>query len=334
MLNNPLVEQDKIVPVLGPDGIPAVDRPNCTVASQVDFMSPNEAIISVEINGEVRGYPVQILTWHELANDTVGGVPVTVAYCPLCNSALTYDRRIGDRILDFGTSGSLHQSSLVMYDRQTQTLWTHFDGKAVAGELVGTQLEFYSTAIVSWEAFLQANPDALVLNQETGNPRDYGRNPYQGYETSSDVLSAAFITGDIDPRLAAKEKVVGIWSGDTGIAVLHDELRSSGVVRVELEGQPLTVWNLPGAASALDANRVDEGIDVGSTGVFIPVVDGTELTFERTDDGFVDAQTGSMWNIFGTAVAGELAGSKLEAQPFLDTFWFAWGTFVEGSAIA
>ena len=115
------------------------------------------------------------MTWHELVNDTVGGVPVTISYCPLCNSSVAYDRNAAGRVLDFGTSGMLYQSSMVMYDRQTQSLWTHFDGLAVIGELIGTQLDFWPMAVVSWAAWRDAHPDGLILTRETGHHRNYGR---------------------------------------------------------------------------------------------------------------------------------------------------------------
>lgn len=328
------IARDDIVQVLGPDGIPAIDDPQCSPVSEIDFLGDAEAVMVVEIDGEVRGYPAQILTYHELVNDTVGGTPVSVSFCPLCNSAITYDRRVGDQILDFGTTGALHQSSLVMYDRQTETLWTHFDGKGVAGALQGIQLEFFPTQVVSWSDFKEAHPGALVLNRNTGHNRDYGTNPYAGYDQSSDVLSDRFITNDVDPRLPAKERVIGVRADDQGVAIPLDTLLEQRVLTVELAGRSLVVWNLAGTASAIDTGSVATGRDVGATGVFVPEVDGQTLTFTQTGEGFTDAETGSTWNVFGLATAGELAGTQLESVPFLDTFWFAWGTFVDGTEIA
>ena len=316
-----------------PDGIPAIDAPVLAPAGEIDFLADNEAVLALEINGDARAYPLQIMTWHELVNDTVGGVPVTISYCPLCNSSVAYDRNAAGRILDFGTSGMLYQSSMVMYDRQTQSLWTHFDGLAVIGELIGTQLDFWPMAIVSWAAWRDAHPDGLVLTQETGHHRSYGRNPYVGYETSSGLLSPSFQSTDIDERLPAKERVVGIRSAGEAVAVRHAHLEDSGVVDVDLAGVPLVVWNLPGASSALDAPELSNGLDVGSSGVFERQLDGRLLSFTRSGDGFLDAETGSTWNLFGQATAGELAGSRLRAREFVDTFWFAWGTFEPESSI-
>ncbi len=316
-----------------PDGIPAIDAPVFAAAGKIDFLADNEAVLALEINGDARAYPLQVMTWHELVNDTVGGVPVTISYCPLCNSAVAYDRNAAGRVLDFGTSGMLYQSSMIMYDRQTQSLWTHFDGVAVIGELIGTELDFWPMAIVSWAAWRDAYPEGLVLTRETGYHRSYGRNPYAGYETSSGLLSPSFQSTDIDERLPAKERVVGIRSAGDAVAVRHAHLTGSGVVDVEVAGVPLVVWNLPGASSALDAPELSNGLDVGSSGVFERQLDGRLLSFTRSGDGFRDTGTGSVWNLFGEATAGELAGSRLRAREFVDTFWFAWGTFEPESRI-
>ena len=316
-----------------PDGIPALDAPVHSPAGEIDFLADSEAVLALEIDGEARAYPLQIMTWHELVNDTVGGVPVTISYCPLCNSSVAYDRNAAGRVLDFGTSGMLYQSSLVMYDRQTQSLWTHFDGRAVIGELIGTQLDFRPMAIVSWAAWRDAHPDGLVLTRETGYQRSYGRNPYVGYETSERLLSPAFQSTEIDERLPAKERVVGIRGGGDAVAVRHAHLTDRGVVEVQLADVPLVVWNLPGASSAIDAPELSNGIDVGSSGVFERSVDGRLLSFTRSAGGFRDNETGSTWNLFGEATAGELAGRRLQAREFVDTFWFAWGSFEPATRI-
>ena len=316
-----------------PDGIPAIDAPRFAPTAEIDFLADDEAVLALEIDGDARAYPLQIMTWHELVNDTVGDVRVTISYCPLCNSSVAYDRTVGARVLDFGTSGMLYQSSMVMYDRQTQSLWTHFDGVAVIGELVGTELDFHPMSVVAWSAWRDAHPDGLVLTRETGHHRSYGRNPYAGYETSERLLSPAFQSVEFDERLPAKERVVGIRTSGDAVAVRHGPLYERGVVEVELAGVPLVVWNLPGASSALDRPELTQGLDVGSSGVFERELDGRLLSFTRSEEGFHDTQTGSTWNVFGEATAGALAGMRLRPREFVDTFWFAWGTFEPASRI-
>lgn len=319
-----------------PDGIPTIDSPSFQRASEVEALLDAEPVVAVAINGDARAYPIRVLTRHELVNDTVGEVPVTVSYCPLCNSAVTYDRRAADRVLDFGTSGSLYQSSLVMYDRQTQSLWTHFDGKAVIGHLAGVQLDFFPTQIIAWSEWRRDNPDGRVLVGEAGGRslEDYGRNPYAGYESSANLLNPDFQSEAIDERLPRKERVIGLRSSEgEAVAIRHSHLRETQVVELTFNRLPLVVWNLPGATSAIDARVVYEGRDVGTTGVFSALIGDIALTFEPAEGGFRDRETGTLWSVTGKATEGTHEGAQLTPQEFLDTFWFAWSTFNKSTTI-
>ncbi len=303
-----------------PDGIPPIDHPTFLRAADVDFVGDNEAVIAVEVNGESRAYPVQILIWHELVNDTVAGIPVTVSYCPLCNSAVAFDRRAGARVLDFGTSGSLYQSALVMYDRQTESLWTHFDGRAVVGALTGTKLTFIPVETVGWKDWRDAHPGGRVLSRHTGFARHYGTNPYVGYDDPAGAPIDGFFEGSPDGRLPAKERVVGIRRGSVSVAVPLSRLARDKVLTVDVDGQHAVVFWKAGTASALDTDNVGTGRDVGSTAVFSTRVDGRDLTFAATPDGFEDTNTHTQWDLFGMGVAGSLQGRQLEAVEHVDTF--------------
>ena len=314
-----------------PDGIPSIDDPTFLAPSAVRFLEETEPVVAIEVEGDARAYPIQILMWHELVNDTIGGVPVTVSYCPLCNSAVAYDRRLDGRVLEFGTSGRLWNSALVMYDRQTETLWSHFTAQGIIGELTGEQLQTLPVATVPWGVWRDANPDGLVLSRDTGFERDYGRNPYLGYD---DIDGTPFLfEGDIDGRYTAMTRIVGVEIDGDAVAVPLARLREAGVVDTEVGGTDVVVLWQAGTASALDADDVAGGSDVGATGVFVPVVDGQRLDFEPADDGFVDAQTGSTWNILGEAFAGALTGARLDAVAHVDTFWFAWSAFIPDTEI-
>ena len=314
-----------------PDGIPSIDDPTFLAPSAVRFLEETEPVVAIEVEGDARAYPIQILMWHELVNDTIGGVPVTVSYCPLCNSAVAYDRRLDGRVLEFGTSGRLWNSALVMYDRQTETLWSHFTAQGIIGELTGEQLQTLPVATVPWGIWRDANPDGLVLSRDTGFERDYGRNPYLGYD---DIDGTPFLfEGDIDGRYTAMTRIVGVEIDGDAVAVPLARLREAGVVDTEVGGTDVVVLWQAGTASALDADDVAGGSDVGATGVFVPVVDGQRLDFEPADDGFVDAQTGSTWNILGEAFAGALTGARLDAVAHVDTFWFAWSAFIPDTEI-
>jgi len=326
-----------------PDGIPSIDEPVFHEASGVDYLGATDPVVALEINGDARAYPLDIMIWHELVNDTVGGVPVSVAYCPLCNSVTVYEREIDGEVLDFGVSGLLYNSSLVMYDRQTETLWSHFTGEPLYGAMVDSELVSIPATIVGFGTWQDEHPDGLVLNRETGETRNYGANPYPGYD---DVDATPFLfEGEVDGRFTAMTRVVGVETDDGSDAAAFPllELRESGVATSSLGDQEAVAFWVPGSASALDDVEVSGGVDVGSTGVFSPEVDGRPLTFRSTttddgaDDGSVeitDAETGSTWNIFGEAIAGELEGTKLDQFVHIDTFWFAWIAFHPDSSVA
>lgn len=154
--------------------------------------------------GRARSYPIQILIWHEIVNDTIGGEPIAVTYCPLCNSAIGYRRRLGDRVLEFGVSGKLYKSDLVMYDRQTESIWPQFAGEAVAGKLTGEKLEPLAASTVSWRDWRGAHPNGWVLSRDTGHDRPYGTNPMVGYDDPDSGFS--LYRGKIDGRLHGKTR--------------------------------------------------------------------------------------------------------------------------------
>jgi hypothetical protein len=325
-LPRPLVDMRRVVSGgPPPDGIPAIDEPRFTRAAAVDWLDGREPVLALTVDGESRAYPVQILIWHEIVNDTVGGVPVAVTYCPLCNSALAFDRRAAGRVLDFGTSGKLYNSDLVMYDRQTRSLWPQIEGRAVAGVLTGTELRRYPVLTVRWDAWRAANPAGWVLNRDTGHAREYGRNPYVGYDEPAD--KPFLFDQKADPRLPPKTRVVGLGKGTDAVAVTLDRLLPDGVVELQVAGRTVVVWARPGLASALDRSDIPAGKSVGATAAFTPAVDGRSLRFRRAGDHFTDHETGSRWNLLGEAVAGTLTGRRLRPVEHVDTFWFAWAAF-------
>ena len=308
------------------DGIPSIDDPQFVSPEEAsEWLAGNEPVISVEIEGEARAYPLQILTWHEIVNDEVGGVPVAVTFCPLCNSALTFDRRLDGEVLEFGTSGLLRHSDLVMYDRTTESLWQQFTGEGIVGDLAGEQLTFLPSAIVSFDDFREAHPDGQVLSRETGYTRPYGENPYAGYDT---IGQRPFLfQGEVDGRLPAMARVVTVSVEDADAAYPYTVLEEVGVINDSVGGQDLVVFFKPGTSSALGAAVIAEGADVGATNVFDPHVDGEKMTFIRDGEKIVDEQTGSEWNILGEAVAGEMAGAELTPIVHGDHFWFSWAAF-------
>jgi len=312
-----------------PDGIPPIEDPTfLAVADNLEILDPAEPVVALEIDGDARAYPIRAMIWHEIVNDTVGGVPVSVTYCPLCNSAVTYRREISGVETTFGTSGRLFASALVMYDRATESLWTHFDGKAVVGILTGTQLEAIGSPLMAWGDFTASYPEGQVLDwTATGFNRDYGRNPYEGYD--DDTTQPFLFRGALDDRGLAKQRVVGIAVNDEAVAYDLNALSSgeASANSVVVGEQDLVIFWKAGQASALDEGILEDGRDVGSVGVFSRVVDGQALTFATEGDRFVDEETGSVWLISGEATSGPLEGTQLERVEHLDTFWFSWSTY-------
>lgn len=323
----PLIDPDDLVSGgPPPDGIPPIDDPKFAPASEIDWLGDDEPVLSLTVGDEARAYPLQVMTWHEIVNDRVGGIPVTVTYCPLCNSGVAFERRVAGRLLDFGTSGLLHIDNLVMYDRQTESLWPQLTGQASVGTLTGTQLKAIPMGVVSWKQFRASNPDALVLTRETGFRRDYGRNPYTGYDDPDGDLLVDPL-GGTDGRLPVKERVVGITVGSDSVAIRRALVAGAGVVPLMVGGRDVVVLHQPGQSSALDTGRIADGQEIGSIGVFRPTIRGRSLTFAIRCERVVDVQTGSTWSVLGEATSGQLAGSRLPAVVHLDTFWFAWVGF-------
>jgi hypothetical protein len=259
------------------DGIPPIDSPRFVAVVQGDFVEPDEPVIELIVNGQARAYPIQILIWHEIVNDTIGGVPVAVTFCPLCNTALVFDRRVDGNVLDFGTTGTLRHSDLVMYDRQTESWWQQFGGRALVGEYAGTELGRLPARIVAWREFAVEHPKALVLSRATGHDRPYGENPYEGYD---DVDSSPLfpVANDDDERLPPKERVVFIERGDDAVAVPFSVLERKRTLRVVVGGERLVVRFRRGPVSALDAPAIAEGRRVGAAEV---VRDGRLVEFEE-----------------------------------------------------
>ena len=250
------------------DGIPAIDNPGFAPLAKVRGLSDTEPVISVKINGDARAYPLRVLIWHEIANDVVGGVPVTVSYCPLCDTAIVFDRRAGGRVLDFGTTGKLRNSDLVMYDRQTESWWQQFVGQAIVGELLGTELKMIPARIESVALYRAREPDGLIL-LPPGRDRPYGQNPYAGYDRQRRPIRA-FYKGDFPKGIPPMARVVKVGHHAWPLKRLRKERR------IEFGNLVLT-WQ-PGQNSALDNRLIIRGRDIGNV-----------VVQRQTDQGLVDA---------------------------------------------
>lgn len=309
------------------DGIPAVDNPQyLSIADADDWLEPLEPVAVIEADGRVRAYPIQVLTWHEIVNDQLGDLPVTVTFCPLCNTAIAFDRRFDDQVLDFGTTGRLYYSNLIMYDRQTETWWQQATGEGIAGTYAGSRLGFVPLAMVSWEDFKASFPDGDVVSRDTGHSRQYGMNPYGGYDREG---SRPFLyRGPATPSdLPAMARVLTIELEGEAVAYPYALLQERRVVDDQVGGTPVTVLWAAGTASALDHSLISAGRDVGAAVPFSRQVGDRVLEFELRDGRIVDTATGSVWNHLGKAVEGELADTQLVPVVGVNHFWFSWAAF-------
>jgi len=239
------------------DRIPAIDDPKFMPVGAVEDIPATSPVMSIEIAGDARAYPLAILTWHEIVNDAVGGVPVVLTYCPLCNTALAFHRKVGARVLDFGTSGMLRHSDLVMYDRQSDSWWQQFTGEAIVGELTGSVLEGIPARLESFERFAARYPAGKVLVANDPGQRRYGTNPYVGYDSAR----APFLyRGDLPENIKPMARVIMVETHSGAEAVTLDHLRRQGSIKL---GDVQISWE-PGQNSALDSELIAEGRDVGN----------------------------------------------------------------------
>ena len=311
--------------VIPPDAIPAIDEPRfLDLAEASEWLSAEAPVIAFERNGDARAYPLEILTWHEIVNDVVGGEPVIVTYCPLCNSAIAFSRIVNGEERTFGVSGSLRNSDLIMYDRQTETLWQQLTGEAIVGRDTGVVLEFLPAQLVSFGEFRAAFEDGMVLSRETGYSRNYGENPYVLYDSGGRTL---FPVEEFSDQLSAMERVLTLEFGGETAAFPFSALSELVVIEAEVGGEQVVAFWQPGQVSALDEAFIIGSRNVGSAGAFSPFLDGERLRFEARDGAIVDAGTGSTWDVLGRAVAGPLAGQQLTPLVSGNHFWFAWAVF-------
>jgi hypothetical protein len=310
------------------DGIRPIDDPRFFEAQDApSYMNPAEPVISIEINGEAKAYPLAILVSHEIVNDDLGGIPITVTYCPLCNTSLVFDRRVDGRVLDFGTSGNLRMSDLVMWDRQTESWWQQITGEAIVGDLTGVRLTFIPAQVLAFEDFAEAFPEGLVLSRDTGiyPISSYDQAPYAGYDQ---LNNTPFRFRDaIDPRLPPMERVVTLEIAGECVAYPFLLLAQVPVLNDVVGGRQVVVFYTGDTLSPFAGSSFQPKRTIGSTGVFDPVVDGRRLTFKIVANAILDDETGSKWSILGEALEGPLAGTKLDPVVHGNHFWFAWAGF-------
>jgi hypothetical protein len=250
-----IVDPDKIRSGGPPkDGIPSIDNPKYVSMEDADgWISDNELVLALEYKGVERVYPLQIMVWHEIVNDIIAGDPILITYCPLCGSGIAYYRVLeGGEVVEFGTSGKLFNSNLVMYDRKTESYWTQIDGEAIIGELTGFELQELSVDTVVWRDWKKEHPNSKVLSQNTGFNRNYGRDPYGSYYEDSFLI---FPVEQEDNRIHAKTVIFGIEVNGKYKAYMEDDLEEEGIIEDNVGGKDITLERLDdGRVIIIDEN--------------------------------------------------------------------------------
>jgi len=236
-----LIPKDEIMSGGPPprDGIPAILNPKFEKADEADWLGDGDLVTGINHNGVQKAYPLRILVWHEAANDDVGGAPVLVTYCPLCGSTVVYRRDSTGKTLTFGISGLLYQSNVLFYDHQTKSLWSQLDLKAVSGKLKGQKIGLFPSALATWGQWKQKHPGTLVLSRDTGYSRDYGRDPYRGYEKNRALMFPVRRTSD---AYHPKEKILVVVAGGATKAYPFSELKKADTPLSDgVGGQEVTI---------------------------------------------------------------------------------------------
>ena len=244
------------------DGIPSIDDPQFAAIDEVE-LPDNEPVIGFGVGDDIRAYPLRVLMWHEIVNDVVGGVPVAVTFCPLCNASMVFDRRVDGQVLDFGTTGKLRNSDLVMYDRQSESWWQQFLGEAIVGSMTGTRLKHLPARIESFAKFRARAPHGKVLAPGVSLFRSYGKNPYEGYDS---LATPWLYRGAMPANIAPLARVVTVGREAWSLDLLRETRRIA-------KGDMVITWE-PGQASALDTAIIANGFDVGNVLVQRKTADG------------------------------------------------------------
>ncbi|MCP4188652.1 MAG: DUF3179 domain-containing protein [Gammaproteobacteria bacterium] len=226
------------------DGIPAISNPKLITADKARYIDDQDRIVGININGIAKAYPIAILNWHEIVNDKINNQHFAITYCPLCGTAVAFDANVNGNVTEFGVSGLLYNSDVLLYDRNTESLWSQITSSAVAGKLVGEKLKRLPISHTSWLDWQQRHPDTMVLSDDTGYSRDYARNPYAGYEQSRSLFFS--VNNRAPDNYHPKELVVGLEFGDVFKAYPFIELEKNGKASFsdQINGNQVTVnWN-------------------------------------------------------------------------------------------
>ncbi len=338
---NHVVNLSEIILVLPRKAFPAIDYPGF-IGKEKGLASffRHEPVISIALNGEAKAYPLNMLTMHEMSNDSLGGIPILPTYCPLCNSSVVYDRRLthnGENyLLNFEVSGMLRNSGMVMADQQTETWWQQLTGQGIVGKLAGAMLEVVPSLVISVDEFFTRYPEGKILSPETGTrvQERYGTNPYIGYDKKENKPYERFYDHTkLDTRLPAMERVIDVKGKNNFKIYPFSIIAKKRVINDTYDGKPIVIFHSQKTVSILDSQQISESKAIGSVTVFSSMVEGKKLTFKKKRNKFMDQQTGSTWDVTGLCIKGKLKGKELIPEPHSNHFAFAWLTNYPDSEI-
>ncbi|MCS4538738.1 MAG: DUF3179 domain-containing protein [Thaumarchaeota archaeon] len=298
------------------DGIPSIDKPKFISSGEANkFLNDDDLVLGLYFDGVARAYPRMILVWHEIVNDKINGKPILITYCPLCYTGATFIRTINGEGVEFGVSGKLYNSDLVMYDRKTESYWSQILGQAIVGELAGLNLERIHVDTLEWKAWKKLHPKTEVLSKDTGINRPYGQDPYGSYYQSRELY---FPVENQDNRLHPKSVVYGVELGGRAKAYPDAVLAKVIVVSDVVGDAPLLVARNP---------------ETQTVRIFERKIGNATLEFEFRNGKLYDKQTGSEWNFEGFAINGKYANTQLVSTIAPAHFWFAWAAFKPGTEL-
>ena len=323
---------------VGRDGIPPIYNPlfiSIQEAEEIEWLTGDHPVAIVEMDGNVKAYPLGILTFHEVVNDTIGDTPVVLTYCPLCYTAIGFIREVNGTVLNFGTTGNLRRSNLIMWDDVTESWWQQITGQAIIGDLAGESLDTVSVNISSFDEYKRSYPKGLVLSPDSTNydmDEIYGKNPYVRYDAPN--TQPFMFKQYIDKRLDPVERVLGININEDFLAIPFTSLEESLVRELEHNGEEIVVFYNDRTLSALDKELIVESRIAGSASVFFPYINGEKIYFYNDNGVITDKGTNSKWSQLGQAYEGPLMGETLDTIEATNILWFAWASFHPETGIA
>ena len=321
---------DAVLVAGGRGPISVITEPRYETIEQADgWVSGNEPVLAAFAGGQARAYPLRLLIWHEAVNDWLGGSPLLVTYCPRCNSAAVFERSAGTLTPKFGAASVLRSENRILFDEGTESWWQQASGESIAGEFAGLRLRPAESALISWDDFKHTYPEGTILSQSSGFDLDYEFNPYFNVDFSQPPPS----TGETDPRLPPRARVLGLLSDSGALAFPFSAFDLSPAANVTVGGTPVAVFWQRGTSSPLSSANVAQGRDVGAAVAFDARLEERRLTFRAERGAFLDEQTGSTWSITGEALNGPLAGSRLNVFPHVNSFWSCWSAFRPGTTV-